>query len=83
MSRVGGWTVHWLDQLENNRIVRPSSIYIGGRDRSWPRREHRARPFLSLIREWVEEVEHEYQSGLDHCASIERHFEGFAQGESR
>lgn len=36
MSRVGGWTAHCLEQLENNRIVRPSSIYVGDRDRSWP-----------------------------------------------
>lgn len=29
MSRITGWTAHILEQLENNRLIRPSSIYIG------------------------------------------------------
>ena len=37
MSRVGGWTAHCLEQLEDNRIVRPTSIYVGDRDRKWPK----------------------------------------------
>ncbi len=29
MSRVVGWLAHWLEQLKENRIVRPEQIYIG------------------------------------------------------
>lgn len=28
-GRVGGWTAHILEQLVNNRLIRPSSEYIG------------------------------------------------------
>ncbi|MFC5973246.1 citrate synthase [Halomarina salina] len=35
VSRVGGWTAHCLEQLEDNRIVRPRSRYVGETDRSW------------------------------------------------
>ncbi len=30
-GRVGGWTAHILEQLANNRLIRPSSGYIGPR----------------------------------------------------
>lgn len=29
MARVAGWLAHWLEQLKENRIVRPEQIYIG------------------------------------------------------
>ena len=29
MSRVVGWTAHVLEQLENNRLIRPSAQYVG------------------------------------------------------
>lgn len=32
ISRVAGWTAHWLEQLEGNRIYRPTQMYVGGRD---------------------------------------------------
>ncbi|OIB58668.1 citrate/2-methylcitrate synthase [Natrialba sp. SSL1] len=35
MSRVGGWTAHCLEQLADNKIIRPLSIYTGDRGRSW------------------------------------------------
>lgn len=35
VSRVGGWTAHCLEQLADNKIIRPVSIYTGDRDRSW------------------------------------------------
>jgi len=34
-SRVGGWTAHCLEQLTDNRIVRPLSSYVGDRNRAW------------------------------------------------
>jgi citrate synthase len=30
-GRVGGWTAHILEQLSNNRLIRPASEYIGPR----------------------------------------------------
>ncbi len=35
MGRVGGWTAHILEQLEENILVRPRSAYNGPRDRRW------------------------------------------------
>lgn len=35
VSRVGGWSAHCLEQLENNRIIRPRSAYIGEAGRRW------------------------------------------------
>jgi len=35
VSRVGGWMAHALEQLEDNRLVRPRSRYVGATDRSW------------------------------------------------
>ena len=35
MSRVGGWVAHVLEQLEDNRIVRPRAKYTGETDRDW------------------------------------------------
>ena len=32
VSRVSGWTAHVLEQLENNRLIRPRAIYTGPRD---------------------------------------------------
>jgi citrate synthase len=30
IARVAGWLAHWLEQLVDNRIYRPSQIYTGG-----------------------------------------------------
>ena len=35
VSRVGGWMAHALEQLEDNRLIRPSSQYVGATGRSW------------------------------------------------
>lgn len=35
VSRVGGWTAHCREQLSDNRLIRPRSRYVGGRDRTW------------------------------------------------
>lgn len=32
ISRVAGWTAHVLEQLGNNRLIRPRAIYTGQRD---------------------------------------------------
>jgi citrate synthase len=33
ISRVAGWTAHILEQLGDNRLIRPRAIYTGPRDR--------------------------------------------------
>ena len=32
IARVAGWTAHWLEQLEDNRIYRPTQLYVGSDD---------------------------------------------------
>ncbi|GAC1396776.1 MAG: hypothetical protein NVSMB65_15920 [Chloroflexota bacterium] len=34
-SRVAGWTAHILEQLANNRLIRPRAEYVGPRNRSF------------------------------------------------
>ena len=34
-SRVTGWSAHFIEQSENNRLIRPRSNYIGPRTRSF------------------------------------------------
>ena len=29
MARVSGWLAHWLEQMKNNRIFRPTQKYVG------------------------------------------------------
>jgi citrate synthase len=35
MARVVGWLAHWLEQIKDNHIYRPTEIYIGEHDRSY------------------------------------------------
>lgn len=35
MSRVSGWTGHYIEQAENNRLVRPRAHYIGEKNLDW------------------------------------------------
>ena len=35
IGRSGGWTAHCLEQLGDNRLIRPSSEYTGIKDRPW------------------------------------------------
>jgi len=41
VSRVGGWTAHCLEQLGNNRLIRPRSRYGGETGRTWTNVEDR------------------------------------------
>jgi citrate synthase len=35
VARVGGWVAHCLEQLDDNRLVRPRGHYVGDHDRTW------------------------------------------------
>jgi citrate synthase len=35
MGRVSGWLAHWLEQLNTNRIFRPTQKYIGEREQKY------------------------------------------------
>lgn len=41
VSRVGGWTAHAFEQKALNKIIRPSSIYVGAENRQWQTLEQR------------------------------------------
>ena len=32
VGRTSGWTAHMLDQMEDGRLIRPASLYVGPRD---------------------------------------------------
>src|SRR5204863_545961 len=34
-SRIAGWTAHVLEQLSNNRLIRPRAEYVGPRNRTF------------------------------------------------
>ncbi|WP_069131039.1 citrate/2-methylcitrate synthase [Rhodohalobacter halophilus] len=35
MSRVSGWSAHYMEQADNNRLVRPRALYIGEKNLDW------------------------------------------------
>ncbi len=35
IARTAGWLAHWKEQLETNRIYRPTQIYVGQHDRAY------------------------------------------------
>jgi citrate synthase len=41
MSRVAGWTAHIIEQMKNNRLIRPQSTYTGPMDLPWTAVEER------------------------------------------
>ncbi len=41
IGRVAGWTAHCFEQLDNNRIFRPQSLYTGTKDRRYTPLEER------------------------------------------
>ncbi len=38
MARSAGWVAHWHEQVEHNRIFRPTQIYVGTDFRSYPQK---------------------------------------------
>lgn len=42
LSRVTGWSAHVIEQLANNRLIRPRSIYNGPTTKSWKPLHERA-----------------------------------------
>ncbi len=41
IGRTSGWTAHMIEQLEDNRLIRPASVYVGPYDRKWTAMEER------------------------------------------
>ncbi|MFB6189395.1 MAG: citrate synthase [Halapricum sp.] len=41
IARAGGWMAHCLEQLDDNRLIRPTSKYVGETDRTWTSVEQR------------------------------------------
>jgi len=41
LSRVVGWSAHVIEQLENNRLIRPRAQYTGSEPRAWVALEDR------------------------------------------
>jgi len=41
ISRAGGWMAHALEQLDDNRLIRPVSRYVGATGRTWTPAEQR------------------------------------------
>ena len=35
MSRLSGWTAHYLEQAANNRLIRPRALYTGEKNLDW------------------------------------------------
>ncbi len=38
MARSSGWAAHWHEQVECNRIFRPTQVYIGANFRAYPKK---------------------------------------------
>lgn len=41
MSRISGWTAHYLEQMSNNRLIRPKALYLGDTNTPWTPIEQR------------------------------------------
>ena len=41
MGRTAGWTAHVLKQFADNRLIRPQSVYVGPRERTFVSVEQR------------------------------------------
>jgi citrate synthase len=41
IGRTSGWTAHMIEQLEDNRLIRPNSLYVGPHGLKWQPLEER------------------------------------------
>ncbi len=41
IGRTAGWTAHMIEQLEETKIIRPESVYVGPRGLKWKPVEER------------------------------------------
>lgn len=41
MSRISGWTGHFMEQAANNRLIRPRALYVGEKNLPWVAAEKR------------------------------------------
>jgi citrate synthase len=41
MARISGWSAHYIEQMENNRLIRPRQLYMGGKNLPWVPVENR------------------------------------------
>lgn len=41
MSRISGWTGHFMEQAANNRLIRPRALYVGEKNLPWTAVENR------------------------------------------
>lgn len=41
MARISGWSAHYIEQMENNRLVRPRQLYLGEKNLPWIKKEER------------------------------------------
>jgi citrate synthase len=41
MARISGWTAHYMEQMENNRLIRPRQLYLGEKNLDWVSAENR------------------------------------------
>ena len=42
IGRTSGWTAHMIEQLEETKIIRPESVYVGPKDLKWSPMERRS-----------------------------------------
>lgn len=35
MARISGWTAHYIEQINNNRLIRPRQLYMGEKNLPW------------------------------------------------
>lgn len=41
MARISGWSAHYIEQMENNRLIRPRQLYMGEKNLPWVPVENR------------------------------------------
>lgn len=41
MARISGWTAHYIEQMGNNRLIRPRQLYMGEKNLDWVAIENR------------------------------------------